>query len=129
MPPSSSDPRISLLRRAAQRRVDEIGLRAAADEIGMSFSGLRTFLAGTSPHQITVTRISRWAAAHAPPGDLERLEVFSVATRLAGKLPSEIAEGAAVDLVRLMAEWMLEWCEDTDTPAPSWAVEAANSNR
>lgn len=129
MPPSSSDPRISLLRRAAQRRVAEIGLRAAADEIGMSFSGLRTFLAGTSPHQITVTRLSRWAAAHAPPADLERLEVFRLTTRLTGKLPSGVAEGAAADLVRLMAEWMLKWCEDTDTPAPPWAVEAAKSRR
>lgn len=54
---------VEVLREAARARVEELGLRGAAAEIGLSFSGLRTFLNGTSPHPNTLKKLRRWQAS------------------------------------------------------------------
>src|SRR5665647_274017 len=51
---------IAVVRAAAGKRVAETSLREVADEIGMSFSGLRSFLEGGSPHAGTRTKLVRW---------------------------------------------------------------------
>ena len=48
------------LREAVQRSAGGNSLRQTATEIGMSWSGLRTFLNGTTPHPATVKKISDW---------------------------------------------------------------------
>jgi hypothetical protein len=63
---------IGVVREAARKRVAETSLRAVADEVGMSFSGLRSFLAGGSPHASTRMSLVRWyyarsARSAAPP--------------------------------------------------------------
>ena len=53
---------VGTIRAYAQKRVDQSSLRDVADEVGMSFSGLRSFLSGTSPHPRTVKRLVGWYA-------------------------------------------------------------------
>lgn len=53
-------PAIAGLRDAIRRRVEETSLRAVADEVGMSFSGLRSFLEGRSPQRRTREMLMRW---------------------------------------------------------------------
>ena len=53
---------VDVLRAAAQRRADETNLRTAAAEIGLSYSGLRTFLKGTGPYTPTVEKLRTWFA-------------------------------------------------------------------
>ncbi len=47
-------------RELAKLRVSQSSLRAVADDIGMSFSGLRSFLDGTAPHEDTVQKLTAW---------------------------------------------------------------------
>jgi hypothetical protein len=48
------------LREAVRRKATGSSLRQTATDIGMSWSGLRTFLNGTTPHPATVKKISDW---------------------------------------------------------------------
>lgn len=72
----SPSPRLTkdLLRQAASKRVEETTLRDTADEIGMSFSGLRSFIDGGSPQKKTISKLVAWfyqrnAHANAPQRD------------------------------------------------------------
>lgn len=49
------------LRKLVQQAVDQSSYRAVAEEIGMSQSGLYTFLARTRPHPATLKKVSAWA--------------------------------------------------------------------
>lgn len=64
---------LGVLREAVRKRVGETSLRETADEIGVSFSGLGSFVRGeTSPHPKTRGLLVRWyygraSTASAPP--------------------------------------------------------------
>lgn len=49
------------LRRLVQKAVNQSSYRAVAEEIGMSQSGLYTFLTRTRPHPATLMKVSAWA--------------------------------------------------------------------
>lgn len=51
---------IETIREAVRRRVAETSLRQVADEVPMSFSGLRSFLHGGSPQSATRGRLVAW---------------------------------------------------------------------
>jgi hypothetical protein len=51
---------IALVRAAIVKRVEDTSLREVADEIGMSFSGLRSFIEGGSPHARTRVKLMHW---------------------------------------------------------------------
>lgn len=53
---------IGTVREAVRQRVDSSSLRAVATEIGMSWSGLRSFLQGGSPHPATREKLIAWYA-------------------------------------------------------------------
>lgn len=53
---------IETVREAARRRVAETSLRELADEIPMSFSGLRSFLHGGNPQAATRGKLIAWYA-------------------------------------------------------------------
>lgn len=53
---------IETVREAARRRVAETSLRELADEIPMSFSGLRSFLKGGTPQPATRAKLVAWYA-------------------------------------------------------------------
>ena len=51
---------IAGVRGAVRKRVDETSLRDVADEVGMSWSGLKSFLDGRSPQRRTRERLVQW---------------------------------------------------------------------
>lgn len=51
---------IAAVRAAIEERVTDTSYREVADEVGMSFSGLRSFVEGTSPHPSTRRLLVRW---------------------------------------------------------------------
>lgn len=55
-----SDYTVEELRSAAAARVENTSLRGAAREIGMSPSGLKKFLLGTSPYAATLRKLRTW---------------------------------------------------------------------
>lgn len=58
---------LETVREAVSRRVEETTLRQVADEIPMSFSGLRSFLKGGTPQPATRAKLVAWYA-HARGG-------------------------------------------------------------
>lgn len=64
----NSDPRayqrmIQQLRDASGFRIEEVGLRQTALEIGMSPTGLTNFINGAEPQMRTVHKIRKWHSA------------------------------------------------------------------
>ena len=55
---------IAELRDALQSRLEDTSLRQLAEEIGMSWSGLRTFLGGTEPYAVTMHKLTLWYARY-----------------------------------------------------------------
>lgn len=53
---------LETVREAIRRRVEETTLRAVADEVPMSFSGLRSFLKGGTPQPATRAKLVAWYA-------------------------------------------------------------------
>jgi hypothetical protein len=51
---------IETIREVVRRRVAETSLRQVADEIPMSFSGLRSFLRGGTPQPATRAKLVSW---------------------------------------------------------------------
>jgi hypothetical protein len=51
---------VAAIRELARKRVSVTSLRAVAEEIGVSFSGLRSFLQGREPYPQTVKKLVAW---------------------------------------------------------------------
>lgn len=60
---------IETIREAVRRRVAETSLRQVAEEIPMSFSGLRSFLRGGYPQQATRGKLVAWYARYRRRGE------------------------------------------------------------
>src|ERR1700745_791520 len=65
------DATVRHLRDMAAARVERTSLRGVAREIGMSPTGLKKFLMGTSPYSPTLRRLRKWYLQHAalPTGE------------------------------------------------------------
>src|SRR5690606_24964255 len=89
---SEGDVPIELLREAARTRAQETSLRETAAEIGLSWSGLRTFLAGTNPHLTTRRKLATWfdVRRDAPSGRLRRAAAQTALSLLVTELPAEV---------------------------------------
>lgn len=55
---------LGAIREAARKRAAATSLHAIADEIGLSYTGFRAFLAGASPHQATREKLVNWYVEH-----------------------------------------------------------------
>ena len=73
---SSPESRVSVedLRDAARERVAETSLRVAAKQIGLSWAGLRTFLAGTNPYGPTLLKLRTWYEREHAQSELFRVK-------------------------------------------------------
>ncbi len=58
---------VTAVRRLVKDRVGGASLRAVADEIGMSKSGLDSFIKGRSPYSGTRTKLFAWFVHHRHP--------------------------------------------------------------
>jgi hypothetical protein len=65
------------LRRLVRQRVDQSSLRAVADEIGVSKSGLDSFLRGREPYSKTRLKFTAWymRQKHPDGGAISRAEI------------------------------------------------------
>jgi hypothetical protein len=58
--PGKTTFRLDVVLEAVRRRVAETSIRATADELGMSRSGLHVLLRGTNPHAATRAKLIAW---------------------------------------------------------------------
>jgi hypothetical protein len=108
MPPL--DRRVSVeirrLREAVRARVEETSQRQAAQEIGISATGLRGFLAGAEPYGPNLLKLSAWYE-----WSTEGVELQSLFQRTAQNLPEEQRKAALSELRRIVREWAERWGE------------------
>lgn len=95
---------VSVLREAAQRRVDETSLRTAAAEIGVSYSGLRTFLKGTDPYAPTLAKLRAWHAQTVEGRAMTPERARAMLAALVEPMPPERRQEAVRDLVARLVE-------------------------
>jgi hypothetical protein len=95
---------VSVLREAAQRRVDETSLRTAAAEIGVSYSGLRTFLKGTEPYAPTLAKLRAWYAQTVEGRAMTPERARGMLAALVESMPVERREEAVRELVTRLVE-------------------------
>jgi hypothetical protein len=98
---------IDLVRARVEAAVRDRGLRTVGDEIGMSFTGIRKFVAGTNPHPTTLRKLEAWVLREGPAGDgdaeAEVLARAAWAFLLAG-LPEEVRRELRAELERRIRE-------------------------
>ncbi|MEX1258150.1 MAG: hypothetical protein WEG36_11085 [Gemmatimonadota bacterium] len=84
--PARSDVGIAGIRRLAKKRVEETSLRAVAAEVGMSYSGLRSFLEGREPYRGTRMKLMAWhARVQHPTAESISTEAVEEALALLGR--------------------------------------------
>ena len=106
------------LRRALQQRIAETSFRIAAREVGMSPSGLHTFLGGTSPHYSTVRKITAWYVREAYRGpDAASMEALQAAL---GLLTQHLPDSARPDAERSILNVVRASSLASRTPLPEW---------
>jgi hypothetical protein len=123
MPSPSSGVPVRVLREAALRRVEETSLREAAAEIGLSWSGLRTFLRGTDPYSPTIQKLREWYRRTGQGRGPALEQVQAIVDSLAMHLPEYSRERASGELMDRITQWCESWCEATRAPLPDWLIE------
>jgi hypothetical protein len=78
--PNKAEFSLRTLRDAVRRRVEQTSIRAVAEEIGMSPSGLHVLLRGSRPHGATREKLVRWYVEQreAPEGRAEAVSTGDV---------------------------------------------------
>lgn len=85
---------IETVRQAVRERVAETSLRAVADEVPMSFSGLRFFLRGGTPQPATRAKLVAWFSRSRRTARVSAQDVDAALDLLA----AYIAEGGSTQL-------------------------------
>lgn len=118
MPLPAEGPPVEQLRLAVRRRIAESSFRAVASEVGMSPSGLHSFLGGTSPHYSTLRKVTSWYVREAQRAPEERkVETLRAALGLlVGHLPEPIRGGAIEDILEVLQQA----AERSGTSVPTW---------
>ena len=95
------DPTTQHLRDCAAARVEQTSLRGVAREIGMSPTGLKKFLLGTSPYSPTVRKLRKWFVQHGatPAPELSYNEASAALSLLTHDLPAGGPRREAADCV------------------------------
>lgn len=110
---------VEVLREAARARAEELGLRDAAAEIGLSFSGLRTFLGGTTPHPRTIQKLWIWHSVRTVT-DIGRAQ--NALMFLLGHLPADHRRALAREITRRIEHESRE----AEVAIPSWLASGVD---
>lgn len=110
---------VSVLREAAQRRVDETSLRTAAAEVGVSYSGLRTFLKGTDPYAPTLAKLRAWYAQTVEGRAMTPERARAILAVLLEPIPPERRE----EVRRAVLEALERGYRAAGVPLPNWMPE------
>ena len=109
------------LRDALSRAIATTSLRAVAAEVGLSPSGLRTFVARGHPHPRTVYLATTWLIRHRNPGATD------AATAKAGiaALIDHLSEQARKETASKISEVLGEASRRDGKSVPNWVRKLA----
>ena len=122
--PSTADPRtvsIRHMREIAAARVENTSLRQVAREMGMSPTGLKKFLDGTSPYAPTVRRLRNWYVRYAAtqPSGVELEDASAAVSVLVHDLNVESRRWAALQVLEAVGSGYAR----NGKPRPAWLAE------
>ena len=111
---------VEVLREAARRYAATVTLRSAANEIGLSLSGLHSFLLGTAPRPSTIRKLVRWylSSAEARIGEDSNASARIAIGVLLGDIPESKRAAAEATLIQSLREW----CVAAGVPLPAWLL-------
>ncbi len=118
MPSGSGGVPVETLRAAVRAYAEDVGLRTAAESVGMSLGGLHAFIGGTTPHERTVRKLLAWYAATAEDrGEDLTAELVRL---VLGSLVRHLPEGERDAAVRGMLADLRKRTEAAKVPVPKW---------
>ncbi len=109
---------IETIRTAAARAAKAYGVRATARDVGMSVTGFRAFLEGSSPFQSTREKLTAWYLRHVAagePGPTTGVAEAALALLVAHLPPDE--QDATVRELRKVVE---KRTKASRAPRPDW---------
>jgi hypothetical protein len=117
MPSRSGAIPVEVLREALRKRVGETSLRAAAEEVGLSWKGVDKILAGSDPYRPTVRKLTDWylrgAASKGEEPSAETAQAALIV--LVRHLPPAVQEEAVARMLSVLrAVGVEETVPDTD---------------
>ncbi|HET7228449.1 MAG TPA: hypothetical protein VFJ16_00470 [Longimicrobium sp.] len=112
------------LREMAAARVENTSLRGVAREIGMSPTGLKKFLGGTSPYSPTLRRLRKWYLQHAslPTGEVSYHDASAALVVLTHDLQPEPRREAS----ECVLECLERGYDLSGRARPRWVTELRN---
>lgn len=121
---NASDPRSATtkhLRETAAARVENTSLRSVAREIGMSPTGLKKFLQGTSPYSPTLRRLRSWYVQYAAvqQGHVGLEDAYAAVNVLLHDLPPDPRR----DTAGCVLECLGRGYEQAGRSRPGWMAE------
>ena len=119
-----ADPRsvtIQHLREAAAGHVENTSLRNVAREVGMSPTGLKKFLEGTTPYAFTVRRLRSWYVRHhaAQPSPIGVEDASAALGVLVHDLHTTPRKQTALSVLEAVGRGY----EDSGKSKPAWIAE------
>jgi hypothetical protein len=118
MPSGSGGVPVEQLRAAVRAYAEDVGLRTAAESVGMSLGGLHAFIGGTDPHERTVRKLQAWYVATAAERGAE--VTGELARSALALLVRHLPEGEREDAVRGMLADLRRRTEAAKAPVPKW---------
>lgn len=118
MPTPSRGVSVDAIRAAAARAAKANGIRATAREVGMSVTGFRAFLEGSTPFESTREKLTAWYlrnAAAGEPGQTPAVVEAALAVLVEGIPPERQA-----DALRELVEAMERSYRAAGVPLPKW---------
>ena len=110
---------VTELREALRRAIASTSLRAVATEVGLSPSGLRTFVARGRPHPRTIYLATTWLVRHRDPGATDS----ATARAGVGALTDHLSARAQKDTVGKISEVLREASRRDGKNVPKWLRE------
>lgn len=106
------------LRTALRDRISETSFRTVAREIGMSPSGLHSFLGGTSPQYSTIRKITGWYVRESrrDPGQAKVATMRAALDILVEHLPEKGRDEAIASILEAIQRATV----DGGVPVPNW---------
>jgi hypothetical protein len=117
MVPRGNGPSVEELRAAVAVRVDRVGLRPVAREIGLDPKAVVKFLRGSHPRPPTRQKLERWLTERVAPGTEPSSSTVSAALNvLLQGVPPEARADAGLELSACLSAIYAK----SKAPLPSW---------
>ena len=118
MPKPERGASVDAIRDAAARAAKANGIRATAREVGMSVTGFRAFLEGSTPFQSTREKLMAWYLRRAASG--EEKPTASVVEAALAVLVEAIPPEKRDDALRELVDAMERSYRAAGVPVPKW---------